>query len=758
MTTERTIIAILVAFILGVLFTATSVGGTVLEPIQDVLRPSASPGPAPVNLMNFQGELTDPGTGDPVADGSYSIRFSVWDADAAGNEEWNETQPAVGVSGGLFSVLLGSVNALTADVFGESPRYLEVKVGADPAMAPRQQFVTVPYAFHAVNAWALDGNSGTTAGTDIIGTTDSEPFELHVDGARALRLEPGGVPNLIGGYSGNSVTSGVGAATIGGGGASGVDANRVTDNHGTVSGGKRNLAGDDMGTTLDSTDATVGGGDTNTASATYATVGGGAQNTASGGNSTVAGGNSNTASFGGATVGGGDSNSASGEHATIAGGLENLASFMDATIGGGRNNIVTGGAGTVSGGFFNTAGSTAFVGGGHNNSATADYATIAGGGGGDPATGNHVTDTFGTISGGGNNQAGDNAGTTNDSPGATVGGGANNTAGAANASVGGGLDNIAGGEVATVGGGRDNTASGFRATVGGGYLNTASTPNTTVAGGLSNTASANSATVGGGFNNTASATRATVGGGRDNAASGWAATIAGGYYNTAAGDFSFAAGRLAKIAAAHDGAFLFADQNDFDFNSAAANEFAVRSTGGARVVTAIDGGSGNPTAGVKLDPGDNAWEVLSDRDSKENYVLLDAREILERLSGVPITEWNYRAQDASNRHIGPTAQDFYAAFGLSDDERYISPIDTDGVALAAIQGLYELAQEQQAQIAALRDGLGEQPEGATAPSLAASPSSSSGLSSVWLGLGAGLFLAALVLGQLGATALRRTRA
>ena len=38
--------------------------------------------------------------------------------------------------------------------------------------------------------------------------------------------------------------------------------------------------------------------------------------------------------------------------------------------------------------------------------------------------------------------------------------------------------------------------------------------------------------------------------------------------------------------------------------------------------------------------------------------------------------------------MGPTAQDFYAAFGLGEDERHISTVDADGVALAAIQGLY----------------------------------------------------------------------
>jgi hypothetical protein len=49
------------------------------------------------------------------------------------------------------------------------------------------------------------------------------------------------------------------------------------------------------------------------------------------------------------------------------------------------------------------------------------------------------------------------------------------------------------------------------------------------------------------------------------------------------------------------------------------------------------------------------------------------------------------------------AQDFYAAFGLGEDERYISKSDADGVALAAIQGLYQVVQERDGELAALRE-------------------------------------------------------
>jgi len=56
----------------------------------------------------------------------------------------------------------------------------------------------------------------------------------------------------------------------------------------------------------------------------------------------------------------------------------------------------------------------------------------------------------------------------------------------------------------------------------------------------------------------------------------------------------------ATVLNSHPGATLFSDHSSTnDFNSAAANEFAVRCTGAARFVTAIDG-SGNPTQTLAL--------------------------------------------------------------------------------------------------------------------------------------------------------------
>ena len=135
---------------------------------------------------------------------------------------------------------------------------------------------------HAGAFWKLGGNADTTPGTDFLGTTDNMSLTLRVGNDGALRLEPNASsPNVIGGYSGNSVTSGKEGGAISGGGESGYP-NRITCNCGTIGGGRGNTAG---GAWF----ATVGGGGYNTAGQ-MATVSGGTYNTAGGEGSTVPGG------------------------------------------------------------------------------------------------------------------------------------------------------------------------------------------------------------------------------------------------------------------------------------------------------------------------------------------------------------------------------------------------------------------------------------------------------------------------------------
>ncbi|HJU55365.1 MAG TPA: tail fiber domain-containing protein [Pyrinomonadaceae bacterium] len=122
--------------------------------------------------------------------------------------------------------------------------------------------------------------------------------------------------------------------------------------------------------------------------------------------------------------------------------------------------------------------------------------------------------------------------------------------------------------------------------------------------------------------------------------------------------------------------------------------------GGMHNDTANSPGTGG-TRLMKLDSAGNltatSFAQTSDRNAKSNFSAVNPRAILDKLNSLPIQTWSYKADDGSVRHIGPVAQDFRAAFNLGADDKHISTVDADGVALAAIQGLYQLMLEKEKQ-------------------------------------------------------------
>ncbi len=307
------------------------------------------------------------------------------------------------------------------------------------------------------------------------------------------------------------------------------------------------------------------------------------------------------------------------------------------------------------------------IGGYSGNWLTSGVYGAAIGGGGISSYPNRVTDNYGTVGGGIDNQAGDSAGSTWDEPGATVGGGSSNTASGTYATVGGGVENAASGDSSTVGGGSSNTASSTYATVGGG---------------AANTASGDSSTVGGGFHNTA----------------GYMGTVPGGAYNSAGGDGSFAAGSFAKANFA--GCFVWADANISEVACTARDQWVARASGGVTFYT-----NATMTTGVAVAAGGGSWSSVSDRNLKENVKEVDSQALLASLAQVPVSTWNYKTQDDSIRHIGPMAQDFYAAFGVGENDTHITTVDADGVALAAIQALYAENQALKAENASQQEQI-----------------------------------------------------
>jgi hypothetical protein len=117
--------------------------------------------------INYQGRITAI-NGTAVADGKYNVRFKIYNAAIGGSPVWSETWNGanqVTMTGGLFSVALGSVTAMTGSVdFNTNNLYLQIEF--DPlnagtyteVFAPRRQFGSVPYAH---NADTLDGLDST---------------------------------------------------------------------------------------------------------------------------------------------------------------------------------------------------------------------------------------------------------------------------------------------------------------------------------------------------------------------------------------------------------------------------------------------------------------------------------------------------------------------------------------------------------------------------------------------------------------------
>jgi len=177
--------------------------------------------------------------------------------------------------------------------------------------------------------------------------------------------------------------------------------------------------------------------------------------------------------------------------------------------------------------------------------------------------------------------------------------------------------------------------------------------------------------------------------------------LALGVGHDAGGRGSVALGTGGSTTFAATGSFVYGDRSTVNqIVSFFPNEFKVRAAGGSFFYS-----NSLLTSGVVLGAGANAWSSLSDVNSKENFRDLDGAELLGKLTAMPIREWNYRSQDAAIRHVGPTAQDFHAAFGLGEDPLRISTLDADGIALAGVRALAIENAALRAELASLRADL-----------------------------------------------------
>ena len=605
-------------------------------------------------------------------------------------------------------------------------------------------------------AWFLTGNSNTVAGFSFIGSKDNRPLEFRVNNFRALRLQSGGfgldVPSVVGGTSNNFIGGYIAGAVIGGG-----NYNTNDSDYSVISGGLNNEVRSSIASV---THATIGGGDHNIVRGNYSVLGGGKDNYIDEFSqySVIAGGYENSLGYfaGGNVIGGGGRNSIGQDasSAFIGGGFLNTNRANYTVLGGGYYNLVQANAnyahiGGGSGSEILSGAEYAAINGGRDNQigTNSSYAVVGGG----RLNTVQTNSDYAVIGGGQENLIEQNAGLS------FIGGGYQNVIGHDY----GGVSSIFEKNYNVIGGGyqnilHSNVNYGF---IGGGQNNSIDSDSSVVAGGYTNTVESAYAVVGGGRNNSILMNvqnlghYSVIGGGISNMVDGRYAVIPGGSQNTASGDYSFAAGRQAL--ASHDGSFVWADATGGSFASTGTNEFDVRASGGvnfdndtslyfgsnirqmlnlygtaygigvqgstlyqrsnARFAWYVGGthnnnltNSGGGTTLMMLSSAgltvNGTFVSSSDRNVKENFSPVNSRDVLARVVTLPLTQWNYKT-DADTRHLGPMAQDFYAAFGIGPDDKHITMVDADGVALAAIQGLNQKLEEKNSQITELEKRL-----------------------------------------------------
>jgi hypothetical protein len=113
---------------------------------------------APPNAINFQARLTT-SSGNPVPDGTYTVRIRFYDAETGGNVKHEQTLNNAQVKNGIIAILIGQ---FTASVF-DGNTWMGIKLGSDAELTPRTQIVSVPYAIKSNLAVTVPDGSITNA-------------------------------------------------------------------------------------------------------------------------------------------------------------------------------------------------------------------------------------------------------------------------------------------------------------------------------------------------------------------------------------------------------------------------------------------------------------------------------------------------------------------------------------------------------------------------------------------------------------------
>lgn len=164
-------------------------------------------------LINYQGQIAKP-DGTPVDTADYVLTFKVFDSTDGPGVIWGpqifDGQTGAGhglkipVVKGYFNVMLGPVDTAERPLdqaFNATNRFVEITVGANQPISPRQQILSAPFALRAESASRLSvqGSGGNTVEAVSVDRLGNVGLGTTTPGARLdvkgwLRVDDSGPP------------------------------------------------------------------------------------------------------------------------------------------------------------------------------------------------------------------------------------------------------------------------------------------------------------------------------------------------------------------------------------------------------------------------------------------------------------------------------------------------------------------------------------------------------------------------------------
>jgi hypothetical protein len=146
------------------------------------------------HVLAFQGIISEK-NGDRVADGSYEVNFTLYDAKEGGNAVWSESYSGLKIENGLLNILLGKQNSSNPISFTfDKKYYLDITINGDANISNRIELGGVAYSLGSSFAEEVNDSSITTekfadeAVTDEkiqsvslskAGDVDPDPFSVY---------------------------------------------------------------------------------------------------------------------------------------------------------------------------------------------------------------------------------------------------------------------------------------------------------------------------------------------------------------------------------------------------------------------------------------------------------------------------------------------------------------------------------------------------------------------------------------------------